>query len=566
VSAPKASPELVGNLLATLFSFCVLALLFVLFEGGLRVAGIGARDASTSRLAYQQIHLPILREAARPDGTRVWVTADPRLPFQTILASKPATALRVVTFGGSATAGLGFSPNVTFARHLRGMLEEALPRREVEVLNLGIVALSSRQVKLLVADVCERYEPDVAVVYSGNNEFLEIHAEKYAAANRTRLASVADLVERSHVFRTLRLALYGRPKPPSLADRDFSPEDLRLTQARIIEDVELAPQEIQKIVDAYEANLDEVVDAATAHGTPLVLVSVASNWKWRGRSDLPADWMTDWMTDSMAEFVPRGEADGELDLAGLRGALEERVAAAPADERSGLLFRRAVVEERLGDFEAARASYRAAMNEDPHLRRALDVMNERVAAVAQRRKVTFLDAVATLAGDAEHGIVGFGQFYDYVHFTPRGAVVLAEALFQTLVSLGVVPADRLAVADAYRERQLRDLAELEQDPLELAEWLGVGFEPERGIADRDLWKFDRLLGEIDARIEADGGDIRARVYRANAHYFRIDGAARAEQDYRAALALLPDDPAIRDNLARLSAERPLASPARAPRP
>jgi len=558
VSASKASSELAGNLLTALVSFSILILLFLLLEGALRVGGVGARGSSASRLAYQQLPLPVLRQAERPDGTRVWATADPRLPFQTILASKPETGLRVVTLGGSATAGLGFSPNVTFARHLERMLEEALPARRVEVLNLGIVALSSRQVKRLVAEVCENYAPDIVVVYSGNNEFLEIHAEKYAAANRSVLASIADGVERSHVFRTLRLALYGRPKSPSLADRDVSHEDLRLTQARIIEDVDVAPEEVREVVDGYEANLENMVDVASATGTSLVLVSVASNWKWRGRSDLPADWMR--------EFVPPDEVERAPDLARVHGALEQRMAAAPADERSALLFRRAVVEEALGDFEAARASYGAAMNEDPHLRRALDAMNERVEAVARRRKVTFLDAVAPLADDAEHGIVGFGQFYDYVHFTPRGAVVLADALFRTLVSMGVVPTDRLDVAEAYREHRLRALAELEHDPFELAAWMGVGFEPEQGIADRDLWKFDRLVGELDERIEADGRDARALVYRGNAHYFRIDGAAQAESDYRAALALRPDDRAIRDNLERLLAERPLGSPDRVARP
>ncbi|MGI9432374.1 MAG: SGNH/GDSL hydrolase family protein, partial [Myxococcota bacterium] len=450
MSNPKASSELAGNLLTALVSFGILALLFGLLEGALRVGGIGARDASASRLAYQQLPLPLLRQAERPDGTPVWVTADPRLPFQTILAAKPANGLRIVTLGGSATAGLGFSPNVTFARHLERMLEEALPERRVEVLNLGIVALSSRQVKRVVAEVCEGYAPDLVVVYSGNNEFLELHAEKYAAANRGVLASLADAVERYHVFRAIRLALYGPPTSPSLADRDVSHEDLRLTQARIIEDVELTAEEVGQVVDGYEANLENIVEVASAAGTRLVLVSVASNWKWRGRSDLPADWM--------GEFVPLGDAKAAPDLARLLEVLDERVAAAPADERSALLFRRAVVEEALGDFEAARVSYAAAMNEDPHLRRALDAMNERVEAVARRRKVTFLDAVATLADDAEHGIVGFGHFYDYVHFTPRGAVVLAEALFRTLVSMGVVPAERLDVADAYRERRLRALA------------------------------------------------------------------------------------------------------------
>jgi hypothetical protein len=85
------------------------------------------------------------------------------------------------------------------------------------------------------------------------------------------------------------------------------------------------------------------------------------------------------------------------------------------------------------------------------------------------------------------------------------------------------------------------------------EWLGFGFDP-AGIHDRDLWKYDRLLEALDRRLAEDPRDLAALVYRGNAHYFRRDGGPEAARDWRAALALAPDDPAIRANLARLVAE------------
>ncbi len=80
------------------------------------------------------------------------------------------------------------------------------------------------------------------------------------------------------------------------------------------------------------------------------------------------------------------------------------------------------------------------------------------------------------------------------------------------------------------------------------------FDPDQ-IHDRDLWKYDRLLEDLDRRLEADPEDYRSRVYRGNARFFQADGAARAAEDYRAALALEPDEPAVRANLTRLLAER-----------
>ena len=62
-----------------------------------------------------------MRPDARPDGTPTWRTWDPRLPFQAVPREKAPNALRVFVFGGSATAGLGYSPNVTFARRLEDL-------------------------------------------------------------------------------------------------------------------------------------------------------------------------------------------------------------------------------------------------------------------------------------------------------------------------------------------------------------------------------------------------------------------------------------------------------------
>jgi hypothetical protein len=85
--------------------------------------------------------------------------------------------------------------------------------------------------------------------------------------------------------------------------------------------------------------------------------------------------------------------------------------------------------------------------------------------------------------------------------------------------------------------------------------MGVGEDPGAQISDRDLWKYDRLVGQLDETLETDDGNALALVYRGNASYFRANGAADAERDYRAALALRPDDPAVRRNLERLQEER-----------
>lgn len=547
MAAQARKSEFAKNVLLVIASVVMTLLLLALVEGGLRLAGIGA-DVQTSRLRYQHIYLPIMRAGSRPDGTPIWETIDPRLPYQTILKDKPASALRVVLFGGSATAGLGFSPNVTAARSLERMLTRAYPARTVEVLNLGIVALSAKQVRLLVEYASRQLAPDLLVVYSGNNEFLELHARKYAEAHATLVTSVFELLGRTHLYRVTARLVRGRPLTPSLSDRDFSQNELRLTQRQILRDISVSDGEIAAVIDGYETELEAIAAIASERAIPTLLMSVASNWEWRGRSDLPADWL-DALLDSTGGTTPGRYQEAVR-------VIDARLPEVSVMERHELLFRRAEAHHALGDFEAARADYRAAMNEDPHLRRALDKMNERVGTVAERRGVGFIDVVDVLARNADHGIVGFEMFYDYVHFTPRGALLVGSAIFEEMTAAGIVAPAPGFDAERYVAERLAWLANLEEDPPEVRDWLGVGFDLDR-IRERDLWKYDTMLVELDALLERDPRDARALTYRGNASFFRIDGAADAARDYRGALEVDPGFGPARANLELLLRDRQL---------
>jgi tetratricopeptide (TPR) repeat protein len=537
---------LATNLGLAVASLVVFAALLAALEGVLRVTGLGAPDpARASRLGYQHLVLPALEPATRPGGTPVWRSADPRLAYQSVPREKAPNTLRVAVFGGSATAGLGYGPNAAFAHQLERMLRHALPERRVEVLNLGIVALASAQVKLLVEDACAHYDPDLLVVYSGNNEFLELHAEKYARRHASWGSGALGALARTNLFR-LASALAERGEPQSASQA--AKQELRLTQDEIVREIRTTPEEVTQVADQYEANLDAMAQSAASHHVPLLLVTVASNWKWRGRSDLPEGWVD----ALLGHAAPEGAAGWEAAL----GALDAKLAAAAATdpERSEWLFRRGAALEALGRFAEARGDYRAAMNADPHLRRALDALNERVLRVGARRGVPVLDAVDALAAVSPHGIVGFEIFYDYVHFTPAGATRLALAIARAFEREHWVPEGTTRAAAGYASARLARLAQLESDPFEVEEWIGFGFDRAR-IADRDLWKYDALLADLDARIARDPRDVPALIYRGNARSFQRDGAAGAAADYRAALAAQPAQRAARANLATLLRER-----------
>ncbi|MCZ6596712.1 MAG: hypothetical protein O7B99_03645 [Planctomycetota bacterium] len=537
------------RVLSLLASVAIALLLLVGLEVALRVVGVGGFDESrASRLKYQQIFLPVMPRATRTDGVEVFRTTDPRLPYQAVPVEKAEGTLRVFTFGGSAMAGLGFSPNVTIARHLEQMLARAMPARTVEVVNLGLVALPSKKVKLLVFDVLERYDPDVVVVYSGNNEFLEIHSRKYAEANAGFGQKLRWFMTDTSLYRLVRPAKAYESSAQPLSTRDLAQNDERVAHSRIIRDVEMSADEIAAIHDGYERNLGEIARAAREAGVPAILMTVAANWEWRGREDLPDSWAE--------EVVPAaGEGRDEEYWRAVVGRIDTELAHSDAKSRHEWLHRRALANEALGETEDAARDHRAAMNADPSLRRATDDFAERVRSAAREEGARLVDSIEILAAASPDGVVGFDAFYDYVHLTPDGALLLAGAVFEELGSLGLLPPDTGLVPGDYLAERRLELERAEADPWFVLAWMGVGSDLEAGIAARDLWKYDRMLGELDAALADDPNDVAALVYRANAAFFRPDGARDAERDWHAAAELRPDRDEIRANLALLEGQR-----------
>ena len=85
---------------------------------------------------------------------------------------KPTNTFRVFCLGGSASAGWPHPPEEIYSRYLQRALEEAYPQQTIEVLNVSAHAYAAYRVRLIFQEVIE-FEPDLIVIYSGNNEFLE---------------------------------------------------------------------------------------------------------------------------------------------------------------------------------------------------------------------------------------------------------------------------------------------------------------------------------------------------------------------------------------------------------
>ena len=149
-------------------AFLLLLVLLAALEGGLRLAGADLYRR-TSILEYQEVYPPALHLDQRPDGLVIRRPRDPRIHWTAVPARKEAGTLRVVCFGASAVAGLGYSPNVTFPRQLEDLLAEGYPGRNIEVLNLGVVATAAKQIRILVEDTLRYVEALTGEHFAGSD-------------------------------------------------------------------------------------------------------------------------------------------------------------------------------------------------------------------------------------------------------------------------------------------------------------------------------------------------------------------------------------------------------------
>jgi len=89
------------------------------------------------------------------------------IPFA-VAANKPPDTVRIVILGESAAAGTP-DPAYSFGRILERMLQDQFPNKRVEVVNAAMRGVNSH-ILLPAAFDCVRLQPDLFIVYMGNNE------------------------------------------------------------------------------------------------------------------------------------------------------------------------------------------------------------------------------------------------------------------------------------------------------------------------------------------------------------------------------------------------------------
>ena len=268
------------------FSFVPVSLLFASVEAVLWLADLEPAIAREDPYVGFAAELPLFVPWTDSEGGQWLRTAkDKRRWFndQRFPAAKSPATRRVFCLGGSTTYGRPYRDRTSFCGWLRESARLLAPETNWEVINTGGISYASYRVAALVRELSD-YSPDLFIIYSGHNEFLE---ERTYRGLRERPAVVRALDLRLRATRsfTLLLDLAERARAGSRsAEGAGESRDELAAEVKTRLDSSVGPGAYQRddalakaVVAHFRINLDRIVTLGRRAGAEIVFVVPADN-------------------------------------------------------------------------------------------------------------------------------------------------------------------------------------------------------------------------------------------------------------------------------------------------
>lgn len=594
------------------FAVATTLLFFALLECGLWLAGVKTMAAADDPYVGFAGNLPLFVPETNADG-RVWMTTAPNklawFNAQRFPREKDPGTRRVFCLGGSTTYGRPYDDTTSFSAWLRELLPSATGARW-EVINAGGISYASYRVAALMEQLVQ-YQPDLFVVYTGHNEFLEERTYGELRDKPEALLKSAAVLGRTRTFSLLRGLLQNESdrgtKRAILPGEVDAVLDHTVGPASYHRDDALRKQ----ILAHFEVNLARMAKIARDSGAELVLAVPAVNlkdcspFKSEHAKGLSANQLDDW--NRFSQEASERESAGQWDeaLKAYEKALEIDPRYAELHYRMG---RALLAQGRMGE---ASMAFQRAVDEDICPLRVPSEFQQALREIAEGHGIPLVDFDTIVKNDSllryGHNVPGEEHFLDHVHPTIDGHKMFAVSVIEQLAKdnlLEVQPLEESHIAQAQRQIEgridrekhaiaernlakvlnwagkheeagrmaLKSLKTLPNDPESLV--IGAAYlrlQGERDLAIEHLKRAivqmpeyadaRQLLGAmlVDARRLDEAHEqflTLTRLKPQDAGAWQMVGAILAEQEkyeeaiesYREALALDPDDANLQYNL------------------
>ncbi|MBC8351130.1 MAG: tetratricopeptide repeat protein [Planctomycetes bacterium] len=412
---------------------------FLILEIGLGLCGITpVTETHDPFVGFSQI--PLLESVTGESDEELLTTASSKLVWfneQTFPKHKPAGSRRVFCVGGSTTYGRPYWDATSYSGFLRELLPLVDDSCEWEVINAGGVSYASYRVAAVVEELA-RYEPDLFIVYSVHNEFLERRTYEGMFEQPEVQLRISSALSQTRTWALLARVLKRHDNDAPIDASTMFAEEVN----EILNDT-VGPSDYHRddewregVLRHYELNLQRMVKAAKQAGAKIVVVTPASNQKdcspFKSEPQLGLSGNELTQLQSHLALAEEQLANEQLDDALL--SIEQ--AKAMDDGYAAMHYLNGKTQFALGRTDVAKEAFDRALIEDICPLRALPEITETIRRVAARERVPVVDfgnrLLAKCEDDFGHPCIGTEYFLDHVHPTIDVHRQLALWIIETL--------------------------------------------------------------------------------------------------------------------------------------
>lgn len=368
---------------------------------------------------------------------------------------KPPQVYRIFILGESAAMGVP-EPAYNVGHLLETMLNAASVGPRFEVLTTAMVAINSHAIREIAKD-CARFEPDLFIVYMGNNEVVGPFGP---GSVFSPLSPNLPLIRANIAFKSTRTGQLLDEAVGAVMPRGSGPKRWGGLEMFLDTPVRQDDPALPIVYRHFETNLRDICAIGRAAGAKVLVSTVASNVR-----DCPP----------FASLHRDGLSPAELEQweALYRRGIEEETAGAAAEAVARyqdaatidatfaeLQYRLGRCWERLENRDNANACYRAALEVDALRLRADAQLNRIIRDAAEGRQeegIYCVDGVAALEACNPGQLCGQDLFYEHVHLTFSGNYTLARAFWMKIREIlpdDARPAEDAAMSEAECARRL----------------------------------------------------------------------------------------------------------------
>ncbi len=466
-----------------LFSALTTVLFFAMLECALTLLGVAPQTNTEDPFVGFSGLLPLMEVSTNEQGEQILSTAQNKRHWfntQSFPKAKSKGTKRIFCMGGSTTYGHPYWDSTSFPGWMREFLPVVDSSHKWEVINAGGISYASYRVASLMEELAQ-YEPDLFVIYSVHNEFLErrtyenmFEASTLSLNSRALLARTRTWALTDRILKRVRRMATTAPAPS-----DSKKPNVEVLQGEVDEILNhtVGPVDYHrdvdwraKVIHHYEANLRRMVAIARRAGARIVFITPAANEK--NCSPFKSEHDRNLATTDQARLlalVQEAESDAiSEDAMKLQPVLEALTKMDPNyaeyHYRLGQAF---FATDRYTD---AQLAFSRALNEDVCPLRAVDEIKKAIERVAREMQIPVVDFEQKLRQvcDVEYGhsILGEEYFLDHVHPTIDVNRRLAIWIIEELQASAIVHGKRIVnmvLAEEFSTVEEKVLGQIDQE-------------------------------------------------------------------------------------------------------